>query len=187
MNTYNKYLPSLKDEEGSPTELVRSIELLSQLELCNIVLTALTFIFVSSFWAAKGAIHFPVYVKTLKVDSQLIEPVHTVAAKLAAQVKANAESTPGTAPEKGKDFKKCKLTDPIPRKNKAKTHGGKPESGSEKHDVTCQYCAQWSKYCMHTHLTKYYHKWHPDGTSTYSRKAKNANRHARESSDMKAC
>ena len=66
MNSYNKYLPSLKDEEGSPTELVRSNEPFSQLELCNIILTALPFNFASSFWAAKGAKHFPVCVKTLK-------------------------------------------------------------------------------------------------------------------------
>ena len=40
---------------------------------------------------------------------------------------------------------------------------------------------------MHTHATKDCRKWHPDGTSKYSRKSKNANRHARDSSDMKAC
>ena len=74
MNTYNKYLPSLKDEEGSPTELVRSNEPFTQLELCNIILMALLFNFPSSFWAAKGAKHFPICVKTLKAYLQLIEP-----------------------------------------------------------------------------------------------------------------
>ena len=53
MNSYNKYLPSLKDEEGLPTELVCSNELFSQLEMCNIILTALPFNSASSFWAAK--------------------------------------------------------------------------------------------------------------------------------------
>ena len=72
-NSYNKYLPSLKDKEGSPTELVRSNEEpFSQLEMCNIILTALPFNFASSFWAAKGAKQFPVCVKTLKADLQLI-------------------------------------------------------------------------------------------------------------------
>ena len=89
MNSYNKYLPSLKDEEGSPTELVCSNEPFSQLEMCNIILTALPFNFASSFWAAKGAKHFPVCVKTLKADLQLIEPAYSVTAKLAAQVKLN--------------------------------------------------------------------------------------------------
>jgi len=126
-------------------------------------------------------------VKTLKADLQLIEPAHTVTAKLAAHVKANAKSAPGTAPEKEKDFKKRKLTDPIPWKTKAKTFGGKSASGSEKHNVTCQYCAQWSKSSIHTHSTKDCCKWHPDSTSKYSRKAKNANRYARDSSDMKVC
>jgi len=40
---------------------------------------------------------------------------------------------------------------------------------------------------MHIHATKDYRKWHPDGMSKYSRKTKNANRHARDSSDMQAC
>ena len=81
-------------------ELVRSNEPFSQLEMCNIILTALLFSFASSFWAAKGAKHFPVCVKTLKADLQLIEPAYSVTAKLAAQVKLNARSVPGTAPEK---------------------------------------------------------------------------------------
>ena len=49
MNSYNKYLPSLKDEEGSSTELVHSNEPFSQLEMCNIILAALPFSFASSF------------------------------------------------------------------------------------------------------------------------------------------
>jgi len=68
MNSYNKYLPSLKDEEGSPTELVSSNQPFLQLELCKVVLTTLPFNFASSFWAAKGAKHFPVCVKTPKAD-----------------------------------------------------------------------------------------------------------------------
>ena len=40
---------------------------------------------------------------------------------------------------------------------------------------------------MHTHATKDCRKWHPGGMSKYSRKSKNANRHARDSSDMLAC
>ena len=188
MNSYNKYLPSLKDEEGSPPELVRSNEPFSQLEMCNIILTALPFNFASSFWAAKGAKHFPVCVKTLKADLQLIEPAYSVTAKLAAQVKLNAKSAPGTAPEKGKDYKKRKLTDPIPRKTKVqKTHGREDTARPDKNQKICQYCSQWSKSSMHTHATKDCRKWHPDGTSKYSRKSKSANRHALDSSDMQAC
>ena len=85
---------------------------------------------------------------------QLIEPAYCVTAKLAVQVKLNAKTTPGTAPEKGKDCKKRKLTDPIPRKTKAKTHGGNDNVGSDKQQLTCQYCAQWSISSMHTHDTK---------------------------------
>ena len=108
MNSYNKYLPSLKDEGGSPTELVSSNEPFSQL-MCNIILTALPFNFASSFWAAKGAKNFPVCVKTLKADLQLIEPAYSVTAKLAAQVKLNAKTASGTAPEKGKDLGRPRL------------------------------------------------------------------------------
>ena len=118
---------------------------------------------------------------------QLIEPAYSVTAKLAAQIKANAKTTPGTAPEKGKDYKKHKLTDPIPRKTKIKTHGGSDNAGSDKQQLTCQYCAQWSKSSMHTHAIKDCRKWHPDGMSKYSRKSKSANRHAKDSSDMQAC
>jgi hypothetical protein len=187
MNSYNKYLPSLKDEEGSPTELIRSNEPFSQLEMCNIILTALPFNFASSFWAAKGAKRFPLCVKTLKADLQLIEPVYSVTAKLAAQVKLNAKTAPGTAPEKGTDYKKRKLTDPIPRKTKAKTHGGKDTARPDKNQKICQYCSQWSKSSMHTNTTRDCRKWHPGSTSKYSRKSKNANRHARDSSDIQAC
>jgi len=84
MNTYNKYLPSLKDEEGPPTELVYDNEPFAQLEVCNIILMVLPFNFASSFWAAKGTKYFPVCVKTLKVNLQLIEPAYFVTAKLAA-------------------------------------------------------------------------------------------------------
>jgi len=51
INTYNKYLPSLKDEEGYPRELVqgRGNEPFMQLELRNIILTVLLFSFTSSF------------------------------------------------------------------------------------------------------------------------------------------
>ena len=91
MNSYNKYFPSLKDKERSPTKLVRNNESFLQLESSNIILTALLFNFASSFWAAKGAKHFSVCVKTLKADLQLIEPAYAVTAKLAAQVKAHAK------------------------------------------------------------------------------------------------
>jgi len=103
-------------------------------------------------------------------------------------VKLNAKGAPGTAPEKGKDYKKCKLTDPIPRKTKVqKTHGGEDTARPDKNQKICQYCSQWSKSSMHTHATKDCRKWHPDGTSKYSRKSKSANRHALDSSDMQAC
>jgi len=69
---------------------------------------------------------------------QLIEPVYSVTAKLATQVKANAKITPGTAPEKRKDYKKCKLTDPIPWMTKAKAHGGNDKAGPDNQQLTCQ-------------------------------------------------
>ncbi len=65
INTYNKSLPSLKDEEGSPAELVQGNVPFTELELCNVILTALPFGFASAFWASKGTKHFPVCVKTL--------------------------------------------------------------------------------------------------------------------------
>ena len=61
----------------------------TELELCNIILTALPFGFATAFWAAKGSKHFPVYVKTLKEDLELIEPNYQVTANLVAQVKGS--------------------------------------------------------------------------------------------------
>jgi hypothetical protein len=49
INTYNKHLPSLKDEEGSPEELVQGNVTFTKLELCNVILTALPFGFASAF------------------------------------------------------------------------------------------------------------------------------------------
>ncbi len=43
INTYNKFLPSLKDKEGFPEELVQGNVPFTELELCNIILTALPF------------------------------------------------------------------------------------------------------------------------------------------------
>ena len=60
------YLPTLKDEEGSPQALPRGNDPFTEIELCNVILTALPFSFASAFWAAKGAKHFPVSVQTLK-------------------------------------------------------------------------------------------------------------------------
>ena len=125
--------------------------------------------------------------KTLKADLQLIEPAYSMTAKLAAQAKLNAKTTLSAAPEKGKYYKKRKLTNPIPRKTKARTHDGEDKARPEKQQMTCQYYAQWSKSPMHTHATKDCRKWHPAGTSKYSRKSKNANSHAKDSSDTQAC
>ena len=136
MNTYNKYLPSLKDEEGPPTKLVCGNELYTQLEVCNIILTNLQFNFASSYWAVKGTKHVPIYVKTLKADLQLIKTAYSITAKLAQQVKQNAKGTLLIAPEKGNDSKKRKLTDRFPWKTKLKASGGKPEYGSDKQQIT---------------------------------------------------
>jgi len=63
MNSYNKYLPSLKDKEGSPTKLVCGNELITQLEVYNIILMAHPFNLSSFFWAVKRTTQFPVCVK----------------------------------------------------------------------------------------------------------------------------
>ena len=81
------YLPSLKDEKGSPQAMPRGNVLFTDIELCNIVLTALPFKFASAFWASKGSGHFPICVKILKEDLELVAPTYDVTAKLVAQVK----------------------------------------------------------------------------------------------------
>ena len=101
INTYNKYLPSLKDEEGSPEELVRGNVTFTELELCNVILTALPFGFALAFWTSKGTKHFPVCVRTLKEDLELIESNYRVIATLFAQVKGSQKGQP--KPGKDKD------------------------------------------------------------------------------------
>ena len=49
--------------------------------------------------------HFPVCVRTLKVDLQLIEPTYNVTAKLVVQVKSAANGTQPIISEKGNDSK----------------------------------------------------------------------------------
>jgi len=61
--------------------------LCTDIELCNIVLKVLPFNFAFTFWASKGAGHFPICIKTLKEDLKLVAPIYMVTAKLVAQVK----------------------------------------------------------------------------------------------------
>ena len=87
INSYLTYLLSLKDEKGLPQAIPRGKLLFTDIDLCNIVLTALPFNFASAFWASKSAGHFPICVKTLKEDLDLVAPTYNVTTKLVAQVK----------------------------------------------------------------------------------------------------
>ena len=122
INTYNKFLPSIKDEEGSPAELVQGNVPFTELELCNVILTALPFGFASAFWAAKGTKQFPVCVKTLKEDLELIKPSYQVTANLVAQVKGSQKGQPKSGRDKESERA---LDQPIPLKTGAKASGNK--------------------------------------------------------------
>ena len=89
MNSYLEYLPSLKDEKGSPQAIPmpRGNVLFTDIELCNIGLIVLPFNFASAFWTNKGVGHFSICVKMLKEDLELLAPTYTVTVKLVAQVK----------------------------------------------------------------------------------------------------
>ena len=190
MNSYLVYLPSLKDEKGSPQAMPRGNVLFTDIELCNIVLTALPFNFASAFWASKGAGHFPICVKTLKEDLELVAPTYAVTAKLVAQVKRGLpQATPKV------DTKKVTMKNPddrIPKKSKGKFSKDQPGSSKKhKQQKLCQKCAKWSPNSMQTHNTADCRKWNEDGTSKFSKSNKRGNfksnnAHAMDG-DMKAC
>ena len=170
LNSYNKFLPSLKDEEGSPTELVRGNVPFTELELCSIILQALPFGFASAFWSQKGTKHFPVCVKTLKTDLEVMEPHYRVTANLVAQVKSSQKGH--SKPPKDKESTR-KLDQPIPRKTDAKASGEAAKSSSSKSSSNkrtkknCEKCAKWSPDLKHTHDTSKCRKWTDDGRSKY--------------------
>ena len=74
MNGYVKFLPCLKDVDGSPAQLERMDKPFMDLALCNIVLQAILYPFVSAYWANKGDHHFPVDIKVMAKDLALIKP-----------------------------------------------------------------------------------------------------------------
>ena len=154
INTYNKFLPSLKDKEGSPEELVWGNIPFTELELCNIILTALPFGFATAFWVAKGTKHFPVCVKTLKENLELIKPNCRVMATLVTQVKGTQKGQSKSG--KDKDSKR-ELNKPIPRKTEAKISGNKQEASkpasNKKQKKNCEKCTKWSPKLKHTHDT----------------------------------
>ena len=121
---------------------LRGNVLFTDIELCNIVLTALPFNFASTFWASKGAGHFPICVKTLKEDLELVAPTYAVTAKLVAQVK---QGLPQATP---KEDTKKKVTmknpeDRIPKKSKGKFSKDQPGCGKKhKQQKLCQKCAK---------------------------------------------
>ena len=113
-----------------PQAMPRGNVLVTDIELCNIVLTALPFNFASAFWVSKGAGHFPIFVKTLKEDLKLVAPTYNVTAKLVAQVK---QGLPQATPKE--DAKKVTMKNPedrIPKKSKGKFSKDQP-GGSKKH------------------------------------------------------
>ena len=115
------YLPTLKDEEGSPQALPRGNDPFTEIELCNVIQTALPFSFASAFWATKGAKHFPVSVQTLKQDLELVFPNYAITAKLVAQAEREREKSAKKQTQNGdsgSNSKKQTMDDPIPRKPK---------------------------------------------------------------------
>ena len=168
INTYNKYLPSLKDEEGAPEALVRGNVPFTELELCTIILQALPFGFASAFWSQKGTKHFPVCVKTLKEDLELMEPHYRVTANLVAQVKSSQKGQSKNPTDKEPN---CRTLDqPIPRKTdaKASVEAAKSFSSNKPKKVkNCEKCAKWSPELKHTHDTSKCRKWTDDGRSRF--------------------
>jgi hypothetical protein len=141
----------------------------TELELCTIILTALPFGFASAFWTQKGTKHFPVCVKTLKEDLELIKPNYQVTATLVAQVKGSQKGQPKSG--RDKQSKRGALDQPIPRKTDAKASGNKKEAAksasSKKQKKNCEKCAKWSLKLKHTHGTSKCCKWTDDGNSRY--------------------
>ncbi len=58
MNNYLKYLPCLKDLEGSPPELTHADVPFTGMELCYIIINAIQYPLNSAYWAKQKANHF---------------------------------------------------------------------------------------------------------------------------------
>jgi len=132
----------------------RSIVLFSDTELCNIVLPELNFNFASAFWASKGVIHFPICLKTLKEDLELVALIYDGTAKLVDQ----AQGKWGIPQATPKQEVKVKMANPhnfIPKKSKEKFSKDQPE-GSTKTKVQklCQTCAKWMLGWVESNVTE---------------------------------
>lgn len=180
LNKYLKYLPTLKDKEGCPTEVPRGDKPFSDYELCEHILQAIPYKFAVAYWAKQGPNHFPSDVKTLKEELKLIEPQFEQTQRLLDQVRnSKAKDKPSMKSDK----------EPIPRKTLGKGKGNadkgpkKPQGRGQRY---CNRCAKKSPQWANTHNTSDCRKWDKDG-NPLDRAAKSVHAHHQGMEEMREC
>ena len=73
LNKYCKYLPCLKDKEGSPANLKRAKVPFDDIKLSMIMLCAVPNSLSQAYWAKMGVGHFPTSVKEVVKELLLLE------------------------------------------------------------------------------------------------------------------
>ena len=167
LNDALPYLPCMKQQEGSPVGWIQSNEKYSDMELCQIVLSALPFTLQTAYWARQGS-HFPIDLGQLKVDLKYLEIQDKQKKKTVEDLKRQLGS--GTFQSNGANGKGKNTSGKgggvrIPRTGKngagEATATAGPTSGHGKKN--CTYCAKWSPAILHTHNTTECRKWTKDG------------------------
>jgi hypothetical protein len=161
LNEYCKYLPCLKDEEGSPANPRRANVPFDDIELSMIMLHAVPNSLSQAYWAKMGVGHFPTSVKEVVKELLLLEPEFRQNQQIQDIVEKNAHKMTNAAklvekPGEGKSVSnKGPSLGKIPKKGTA--NGGKEsqnasisKGGTDKH---CERCAQWSLPTCKSHNT----------------------------------
>jgi hypothetical protein len=171
INGYAKFLPCLKDVEGSPEQLKRMDRPFTELELCNIVLQAIPYPFACAFWANKGAGHFPVDLRVMTEDLALHKPEFKRTQGVVEKLSGGPQTTyqKSSTEEKGGSKRKAK---PNPQ-NSDKKNSDKSKKHKQGNKKLCKLCKQWSPNWKHTHKTGNCHHW--DKTGNHLEYAKQAN------------
>ena len=160
LNEFLPYLPCHKDEENSPSTMVRADKKLGEMDLCNAIIGCMPPDLALAYWAAKGGNHFPVCVQTLIEDLIPKEAmVNAQKAKL-EKFKSNAGKPNARDPRNNLPGS----TTPMGRVPRKPASGTTKNSSNEKERRLCQKCALWAPAVKNTHNTSGCNKWNQDGT-----------------------
>mmetsp|Transcript_3324 Transcript_3324/g.6162 ORF Transcript_3324/g.6162 Transcript_3324/m.6162 type:complete len:100 (-) Transcript_3324:107-406(-) len=88
-----------------------------ELELCNIVLQAILYLFVCVYWVNKGTEHFPVNLKVMTEDFTLLKPKFKITQGVVEKIQGGICTNCPKVPLRSRGSGKCKAK-PNPQNNK---------------------------------------------------------------------